>query len=222
MNIYDDIIFDNSSFQDWDNHELDGLDGTLSHLMRAYDSHVIYKRIFNKYISSNTTSNPNRRNYIALKYINNILDEYALVERKFELFQMLLEDIDDLLFEQWKNIVDANIRILNSLKRCAVRLSKSGIDDSQYKSIIYRVNIYHERMSRILNYIYPEYIRLTPYYEYRDGRDTFDDVIVGCLALNDDLAINDKFFKEFVTSIKTVIQDSDEYESRLQRYKTRK
>lgn len=213
------FAYQDYSYYDRAHNELSGLKSTCDSLTKDYSASQMYMRIFDKYIASRSSVSPNDRNNKASEKITEVLDEYYIVDRKFKLFLIMLEPIDSMIFRQWKDILLTNDEFSRALRRCLSRLKRYGITDMQSKAISHKINCYRERMTRIIDYIYPEYIKFTPFYEYKDGENTFDDLLTDTVVLNDDLDISDEFFKFFAESIVESMDDSEEYIARLMKYK---
>ncbi len=193
--------------------------------MSGFDICLHYGDVFNDYVKNPKQKGTNRMNIAALREMNDVLNAYKPFIRKAALVALLLQRIDGGLYRQW-------VRIERSVKdqrrlyyACKMNLRTYGIDEHQYKAIMYSIKKLRNRYEYVSTVVFNEYVKLTPLKEYEEvlqqSGTTLDEVLDKVLENNDDCSLTDPVFERFADDV-IIHANSVEYLTRLQEYKDRK
>lgn len=192
--------------------------------MHAYDYSRRQHKILHDYLGQDKIINVNKRNIEVLREINEVFIDYTPILQRLVLISSLLKRIDHSLDNQW-------IKIGVSLKKqkflfiaCRYQLKKCGITEEQYNAISYSIKKFKKRLIWVRDYMFPEYINLTPLKEYEEkliaNGQSLDDILSNHIEQHCNNVEED--FDDVADNIMQEMANDTKYLERLEKYYTRK
>jgi hypothetical protein len=190
--------------------------------MNEFDYGRKYSKIFVDYLEQKDIIKLNKLNVAAIRRLNEVMELYRPVGRRFAIVTKLLERIDEPMKWKWVNILKSLKRQKELYHVCKMQLKTCGITLEQYKAIVREFDLFKKRFTDINSNIFPEYIKFTPLKEFEEELiakgDSLDNMLNDYISEHENVyRMHDDDFEVIANDIFKKSTNTD-YLKRLQQY----